>query len=1064
MSEIYDFKKIEKKIINYWEKYEIPQKLAQFNKNTKRKFYLLDGPPYANGSPHAGHVMTIVFKDIWGKFKTMQGYDVWYQPGFDCHGLPIENKVEKLLGIKSKQDIVEKIGEDKFIEECKKFSTKALTEWMDFYKQIGAWKGWLKPYLTYHDYYIESGWRTIKTLYEKGMMIQGEKPIHWCPKCESPLSGYEVTDSYKDVIDPSVYLKFLIEGKKNEFLLVWTTTPWTLPSNVALLVHPDEIYVKVKVEEEIYILAEKRLKVIFEKKNIKDYKILKKIKGTEIAGLKYNRLLDVPLQRTISDNSNAHKLYLSIPLLKKVVGSKLLLKKEMKKESSNENFGHLVTMDAGTGIVHIAPGHGADDNKIGKHYNLPEVSPLDNKCCFTKESGFSGFVKKADKDIIKHLEENNKMFFKEKIVHSYPLCWRCKSPLIFRLSRQWFFPIESFHRNMLKETEKIKFMPDFAKKRMVNWLAESGDWCISIQRFWGIPIPIWICKKCQAIEIIGNKKELQKKMKNNIKIVHDLHKNIIDKVILQCPECGGKMKRIPDLVNIWVESGISPWASLGYPSSDNGLFEKLKWADIVNESQDQIRGWFYAMMFMGNAVFGKAPYKSCAVNGWTLDKNGEKMSKSIGNVIGASECINEIGMDILRFYNCYNTAPWETHKFNTDEAKKIIRMMNILNNVCSYINMYKVDVSVFVKKIKISSFSKENKWMISLLNSLKKEVSQDIENFNFHIAGRKLFDFIVEDFSRKYIKLIRDARENKKQNDYVISKVLYDYIRLLAPICPAITEYIYLQFFKKHNGKKSIHFCSYPLFDEKLINKTLEEEMEIIQEIVSLSNSIRAEYNIKLRWPIEKITISTKEKVAIKSVKNNIELIKKLTNAKKIKFGDINATTIIKPNFKKIGQVFGKNTQNIAKSIMQEDVKKLKNAIKNNKIKIKNNYLEKDMIIVEEKIKEGLAGRMFFGGSIYIDTNFNNDLIEEAFVNDIIREIQILRKERKLKLNEKIELFIDCIKPGIIEKWKEIIEQKTNSIIVKDIKKINHKKNKLFKFNFKDKFSTKANIWISDTV
>ncbi|RLG13483.1 MAG: isoleucine--tRNA ligase, partial [Candidatus Nanohalarchaeota archaeon] len=320
MPDIYDFKKTEKEIMDYWEKHKIPHQITKFNKNAKKKFYLLDGPPYANGSPHAGHVMTIAFKDIWGKFRTMQGYDVWYQPGFDCHGLPIENKVEKLLGVKSKQDIVERIGEDKFIDECRKFSTQALNEWMDFYKQIGAWKGWLKPYLTYEDYYIESGWWTIKTLYEKGLMTEGKKPIHWCPKCESPLSGYEVTDSYKDVTDPSVYLKFSIAGAKREYLLVWTTTPWTLPSNVALLVHPDETYVKAKFGDEIYVLAEKLVKEVFEKKKIKDYKIIKKMKGTDIAGLKYIPLLDVPVQEENRKNPNAHKVYLYIHVLKKVVG------------------------------------------------------------------------------------------------------------------------------------------------------------------------------------------------------------------------------------------------------------------------------------------------------------------------------------------------------------------------------------------------------------------------------------------------------------------------------------------------------------------------------------------------------------------------------------------------------------------------------------------------------------------------------------------------------------------------------------------------------------------------
>ncbi|MCK4967868.1 MAG: class I tRNA ligase family protein, partial [Candidatus Aenigmarchaeota archaeon] len=462
----------------------------------------------------------------------------------------------------------------------------------------------------------------------------------------------------------------------------WTTTPWTLPANVALIVHPDETYVKIEVLGEKLIFAKALLKTVMDKKKTKDYKILEEFKGKTLEGIKYKPILDIPIQKETNKNESAHKIIISIPMLKNVVASKVQFKKGLNnKEQEKSSFSHMVTMDTGTGIVHCAPGHGAEDNKIGNNYKLPAISPVDDCGCLTEDTGeFKGiFVKTADKLIIEKLENTNRLLMMEKITHSYPLCWRCKAPLLFRLSNQWFFKIKPIKEKMLSENKKTNWLPPFGKERLHNWVKEEEDWCVSTQRFWGIPIPLWKCNKCDKQKMIESKSQLQKEMSNNIKL-DDLHKHIVDKTIIKC-DCGGDMKRISDIINIWVESGIAPWASLGYPQNDNGLFKKLYQVDMIDESQDQIRGWFHALLFMGVATFGKTSYKSVSLNGWTLDAKGEKMSKSLGNVVSADDCMETLGADVLRLYNCHNIAPWETQKFSLEKAKDLFKVMNVLSNL-----------------------------------------------------------------------------------------------------------------------------------------------------------------------------------------------------------------------------------------------------------------------------------------------------------------------------------------------------------------------------------------------
>lgn len=877
---VYNPQQTEREVMEFWKRKKIPEKIVRFDKK-KKKFYLLDGPPYVNYIPHVGHVKTTAFKDIWSKFKYMQGFAVWFQPGFDCSGLPIENTVEKKLGVKSKKDIIDKIGIGNFIKECKNLAEKNKPLWLNLYKKIAAWRGWLEPYMTYKNYYLESGWWTVKKLFEKGLLVEGFRPGFWCPRCETVLSGYEVSDSYKNLEDISIFIKFRVKTKKNEFLLVWTTTPWTLPGNVAIAVHPDEKYVRVQIGTgEILILAKKRLQTLTDLDI--GYRIFEEFPGKKLNGLKYEPLLDVPIQKELSKGDNAHRVLLSIPIMKKRVVSKVKVKKATE---AKEEFGHIVDMETGSGLVHIAPGHGDVDNQLGKHYKIPEVSPVDEHGNLTKEAGeFSGmFVKDADNFIIEKLKKNNLLLHSEKITHSYPLCWRCKSPLIYRMSKQWFLKVDKNREKMIKENKKVRWLPEFAGERFHSVLIDAPDWAITRQRFWGIPLPIWTCEKCKKKRVIGSRKELIKESIKKLTDDVDLHKDVVDNIKIKC-KCGSEMSRVSDIMDVWFDSGISPWASLGYPFQNKALFEKLWPVDLIDESQDQTRGWFYTLMFCSVATFNKSPYKTVCLNGWTLDEKGEKMSKSLGNVILADDAQKQLGADLLRLYYCWDVAPWDTQKFSMRVVEEELRrVLNILWNTYLFVKAYS-DKKAMNKKMK--DFALEDKWILSRVNTLINNVTDDFENFRFHQAGRNLVDFILNDFSRWYIKIIRDRTspfytgKDKESAQYTLFYVLEKLVKLLAPITPFITEKIYTDVF---NEKESVHFCSWPKVNKDYIDKKLEREMETIKMVSETMNFARQEQGKRLRWPLSDLFISIDNKKVASSVKHLEKMLKTICNVKDIK-------------------------------------------------------------------------------------------------------------------------------------------------------------------------------------
>lgn len=999
---------VEERIGRFWEDADIVGKLMAAKKG-KKKFYLLDGPPYINEVPHVGTLKPTTAKDVWSRFKLMQGFDVWLQPGFDCHGLPVETKVEAELGIRSKDDI-ERMGKEKFIAACLAKVAGNEKFWMQFYREFGVWRGWFEPYLTYKNYYIESGWWTIKRLHDRGQLVQGEKPIFWCARCGTALSGYEVTDSYRDLSDPGIYIKFKVSGRP-EWLLVYTTTPWTLPGNVAIAVHPTETYVKVKVGNEVLIVAEKRLQAVFDETVKVRYQILERFKGAELDGLRYDPLLDAPVQKGVE-----HRVILSIPIMKYKKYKKHKLTKmtaegrpaveEGEPEEEKEEFGEFVTMDDGSGLVHTAPGHGSTDFEVGKYYGLSSLSPVDDKGKFTADAGkYAGlFVKDADAKIISDLEAGNKLLWHGTIVHSYPVCWRCKSPLIYRSSKQWFLKVEPIKDKMIAENEKVRWMPVFAQKRFHNWLVDAIDWCVSQQRYWGIPMPVWICAGCGKKLVVESESQLRKWSTEPLPPAIDLHRHVVDKIRLKC-SCGGLMSRVPDTLNVWFDSGIAPWASLGYPFRNKDVFERLWPVDLIVEAQDQIRGWFYSLMFCGMSAFEQATYGSVGMLGWVLDEKGEKMSKSIGNVIWARDALEQLGADTLRLYYCWETPMWETQNFSFKTAEEVRRALNVLWNSYAFFETY--SKAAGWKYGKRTKPNVEDRWILSRLNSLISVVTTHMNNFEFHLAGRAIVRYMTDDISRWYVKLIRDRTwptyrgADRAAAFNTLHTVLREVTKLLAPICPFITEDAWQRLFKAE--AESVHLCKWPVADNKSMDRRLEEQMAVVQRIVEAAAAARAEASIGLRYPLPALTVSG-DAGTLKAVKLLKDIIADMANVKAMRTGRMKVRISAKPNWPALGKSFGAKAQAVAAAIAKADATKLKVQLARRKVRLAGVEITKQHVILKESSEA--AGKEFEGGKVFLDTKVTPALREEWLVRELIRAVQDARKTLGLKVTERITVCL----------------------------------------------------------
>ncbi len=810
--------------------------ISKVSSRRGKKFWLLDGPPYPNAEPHMGHVRGITAKDLFIKMRAMQGFRVWIKPGFDTHGLPIENKVEKELGIESKEDI-ERMGISLFMKKCKEFATSNIDMWMDFYKKLGVWFGWTEPYLTLQKEYMDSVWWSISELWKKGLLVAGEKPFYWCSHCQTVLSGYEVTDEYRELDDLSVFVKFPTE--KGFHIAVWTTTPWTLPGNVALVVRGDADYARVRVGDGEVVIAKALLSRLDELEV--SYEVVETFKGKELEGLKYYPVVECSAQRALDGSGKARRIYLSRPVIKQKVGGKVAAKKETEEETQ---VGEFVNLEEGTGVVHCAPGHGPEDFELGKLYGLEAISPVDGAGRFTGDvEPFKGeFVRDANPKIVEYLRERGLLLGEQRIRHRYPVCWRCKSPLVFRLTKQWFLEVEPLKEQLIREAEKVEWLPPFAKERMVSWLEGAKDWTLSRQRYWNIPLPIWTCG--EHVRVVSGSEELSRL---SGKPVEDLHRDVVDGLTFRCEECGKTMRRVSDVLDVWYDSGAASFAVPGYPYNREN-FEMWP-TDWIEEGQDQIRGWFYTLLVPGVALFGKAPYRRVSMHGWVVDEKGEKMSKSKGNFVTGREALEQLGPDVLRFYILWESAPWDLIRFSPERARKEVgRMFHVWANLHSYLlGFYREGGG----RLRL-----EDRWILSKYNSLVKKVTEGIESYNLHHAMRAIYSFIVEDWSRKYMKLVKGrVREGDTAPLEVMKQLHHGMLRLVAPIAPFFTEEKYGEFSARFGGEDSVFLESYPEPDGSKIDADLEKKVDRAFEVVEAVLAYRDEKGIGLRYPLRRISV-----------------------------------------------------------------------------------------------------------------------------------------------------------------------------------------------------------------
>ena len=981
-----DFVEREKEILSFWKDNKIFEKSIESRKDGE-VFTFFDGPPTANGKPHIGHILTRVVKDIIPRYKTMKGYKVLRKAGWDTHGLPVELEIEKKLGISGKPQI-EEYGVEPFIKQCKDSVFTYESLWRTMSDRVGFWADMDNPYVTYHNSYIESVWWALKQIWDKGLLYKGHKIVPYCPRCGTSLSSHEVAQGYKDVKDKSAYAKFLVKGTTNEFLLAWTTTPWTLPSNVALTINADECYVKVALNDEKYILAEALVSKVFGEEETPE--VIQKCKGIELKGLEYEPLFDYA-----KDIVKDQKAYYVV-------------------------CDSYVTLTDGTGIVHCAPAFGEDDARVGKDNNLPFVQLVNEEGKFLKEvTDWAGvFVKDADEDIIKKLKQENKLLKAENYEHSYPFCWRCDTPLLYYARDTWFIAMTKVRDMLVKNNNTVNWMPDNIKQgRFGNFLENVIDWGLSRERYWGTPLPIWECS-CGHKEAIGSIEQL-KSMSSDCPEDIELHKPYIDNVHLNCPKCSQKMTRVTEVIDCWFDSGCMPFAQWHYPFENEEIFKQNFPADFISEAIDQTRGWFYTLMAISTLLFDKSPYKNVIVLGHVQDKDGKKMSKHTGNVVDPWTILDKQGADAVRWYFYTNSSPWLPNRFyeeavNEGQRKFMGTLWNTYAFFVLYANIDNFDPNNYT--LEYDKLPPMDKWILSKLNSLVKFIDDGLENYKLTETSRAMSEF-VDELSNWYVRRSRERFWGKdmpqdKVNAYMtLYTVLVTLTKLSAPFTPFIAESIYQNLVCKvsKNEPESVHLCDFPTYDEKLIDKKLEEDMDTVLSIVVAGRSGRNTANIKNRQPIGNMFVKSNN-----TLDNMfIDIIKEELNIKNVEFkDDVSAFTSysFKPQLRTLGKKYGKLVPAIGNYLKENDGIKLMNELKENgliKFTIDNENIElsQDDVLIETAQMEGYVAESDKNITIVLDTNLTEELLEEGFVREIISKVQTMRKEAEFEVLDKITVY-----------------------------------------------------------
>ena len=984
----------EKKVEEFWKENHIFEKSME-NRKEGETYTFYDGPPTANGKPHIGHVLTRVIKDMIPRYRTMKGYMVPRKAGWDTHGLPVELEVEKKLGLDGKEQI-EEYGMEPFIKQCKESVWKYKGMWEDFSSTVGFWADMEHPYVTYYDDYIESEWWALKEIWNKKLLYKGFKIVPYCPRCGTPLSAQEVSQGYKTVKERSAVVRFKVVGE-DAYFLAWTTTPWTLPSNVALCVNPDETYCKVKAADGYtYYMAEALLDKVLGKlakeEGEKAYEVLETYKGTDLEYKAYEPLFACAGEAAAKQKKKAHFV-------------------------TCDNY---VTMSDGTGIVHIAPAFGEDDSRIGRNYELPFVQFVDGQGNLTKETPYAGvFVKKADPMVLTDLDKEGKLFDAPKFEHDYPHCWRCDTPLIYYARESWFIKMTAVKDDLIRNNNTINWIPEsIGKGRFGDWLENVQDWGISRNRYWGTPLNIWQCE-CGHMHSIGSRQELFEMSVDERAKTVELHRPYIDEITLKCPECGGEMHRVPEVIDCWFDSGAMPFAQHHYPFENKELFEQQFPANFISEAVDQTRGWFYSLLAESTLLFNKAPYKNVIVLGHVQDENGQKMSKSKGNAVDPFDALNKYGADAIRWYFYINSAPWLPNRFH---GKAVVegqrKFMSTLWNTYAFFVLY-ADIDNFDPtkyELNYDQLPVMDKWLLSRLNTTVQAVDNDLANYKIPEAARALQEF-VDEMSNWYVRRSRErfwakGMEQDKINAYMtLYHALVTIAKTAAPMIPFMTEDIYQNLVRSvdKDAPESIHLCDFPTVNEAWIDKDLEADMKELLEIVVLGRACRNTANIKNRQPIGTMYVKAEKKMS----EFYTDIIADELNVKEVKFADDVESFIsysFKPQLRTVGPKYGKLLGGIRQALTDINGTAAMNELRTNgvlKLDINGNDVEltEEDLLIETAQTEGYVSESDGETSVVLDTNLTPELIEEGYVREIISKIQTMRKEAGFEVMDKIVVY-----------------------------------------------------------
>lgn len=986
-----DLPRLEKEILEYWKTGRIFDKSIN-ERPADRLFVFYEGPPTANGRPGIHHVLARSVKDFVCRVKTMNGYRVERKGGWDTHGLPVEIEVEKALKISGKKE-VEAYGIEAFNKKCYESVFAYKNQWDELTDRMGYWVDLAKPYMTCHIDYVESVWWILKQFYDQDLIYKGFKVVPYCPRCGTPLSSHEVAQGYEEVSDPSIYIKLKVKGEDDTYFMVWTTTPWTLISNVALTVGPDIVYVKVRYKGQKYILAEARLKEVLKE----DYEIIERYKGADLKGMEYERLFDyVPVDR---------KGFYVIT-------------------------GDFVTTEDGTGIVHTAPAFGEDDYQVCRIHNMPFLRPVDAMGRFEESvTDFKGqFVKDADPDIITHIKRRGLLFRSEKIKHSYPHCWRHHTPLIYYARDAWYIRTTAFKDRMVENNLTVSwFPPEIQEGRFGNWLRNNVDWSLSRDRYWGTPLPIWVCEATGETLCIGSREELrQGRMKDGRPVPADLdlHKPYVDDVVF---EKDGKLyTRVSEVIDAWFDSGSMPYAQWHYPFENKDIFEKQYPADFICEGVDQTRGWFYSLMAISTFLFNKAPYKTVVVNELVLDAAGQKMSKSKGNVVNPFELLDQFGADILRWYLLVNTPIWLPKRFDTEglmEMKK--KFFRPLLESYKFFSLY-ANIDGFRNEEPPVDYSKRpdlDRWILSRLQTLIGEVTEQIEKYDTAKAGKAIMEFLDQDLSNWYIRLSRrrfwkgEKGPDKTSAYQTLYEVLLQITRLIAPFCPFLSERLYLNLTENVPGghPDSVHLTEFPRVRSDYQDTALEEKMDAPRKIVQLGRSLRELKSLKVRQPLTKIIIVAEDSRVQQQVGEFSDIIKTELNIKSIEFAANTSVLVnrkVKPNFKALGPKFGKHVGRVVDIVKGFGEAQIDQIIRSGRESInfegKEYEITKDEVDILHEEKEGLAVQSEGGLTVALDTHLTQDLIDEGIAREFINRVQNLRKDAGYEVVQRITIFFQA--------------------------------------------------------